>query len=98
MSKRLLPLFDRVLIKKLIPQTKTASGILLPESSQNKINEGLVIAVGPGARQSDGKIVTPVLKEGDKVVLPEYGGSQLKLNGEEYTLLREVDILGVLKD
>jgi len=98
MSKRLIPLFDRVLIKKIVPQTKTASGILLPESSQTKLNEGVVISVGAGARQSDGKIVSPQVKEGDKVVLPEYGGSQLKLNGEEYTLLREVDLLGILKD
>ena len=93
-----MPLLDRVLVRRLIPQTKTAGGLLLPEASQGKLNQGVVMRVGAGGRDKDGKTIAPMVKEGDKVLLPEYGGNALKLGEEEFTLYREQDILGVLSD
>jgi chaperonin GroES len=93
---RFLPLLDRVLVRRLIPQTKTAGGVLLPEASQSKLNQGVVVRVGGGARDREGKVIAPSVKEGDKVVLPDYGGSTLKLDNEEFQLYREQDLLGVL--
>jgi len=97
MSRRIIPLLDRVLVKRVVPQAKTAGGILLPESSQSKLNEGVVVRVGGGARDRDGKLITPTVKEGDLVLLPEYGGQQLKIDKEEFTLFRETDILGIIQ-
>ncbi|KNC78614.1 hsp10-like protein [Sphaeroforma arctica JP610] len=90
------PLFDRVLVQRLVAETRTAGGVILPEAAQSKVNEGTIVAVGPGAAASNGSIVTPVVNVGEKVVLPEYGGTPLKLGGEEYTLYREAEIVGVL--
>ena len=94
---RFVPLLDRVLIRRVVAATKSAGGVLLPDSSQSKLQEGVVVRVGAGARDREGKLIAPSVKEGDKVVLPEYGGSAVKLGGEEFTLYREQDILGVLQ-
>ncbi|CAO2832652.1 unnamed protein product [Amaranthus hypochondriacus] len=97
MAKRLIPTFNRILIEKITAPAKTTTGILLPESS-NKLNSGKVIAVGPGSRSDDGKLIPVSLKEGDTVLLPEYGGSEIKLKDKTYHLYREDDILGTLHD
>jgi len=81
--RRLIPLLDRVLVERIVAPTKTAGGLLLPESAVSKVNEGVVLAVGPGRRTKDGEVVPPSVKEGDKVLLPEYGGSLVKLNEKE---------------
>ncbi|KAH9326950.1 hypothetical protein KI387_007128, partial [Taxus chinensis] len=78
MAKRLIPCFNRILVEKVVIPSKTASGILLPEST-NKLNSGKVVAVGPGARNKEGNIIPVSLKEGDQVLLPEYGGTEVKL-------------------
>jgi len=97
MFKRLLPLSDRVLIRKAKPVEKIG-GIILPESAQKKLNQGTVLAVGPGARSKDGSLIPPSVKEGDTVCLSEYGGTEVQLaDGEELYLYREDDILGILK-
>ncbi|KAM0884528.1 hypothetical protein ACQ4PT_030921 [Festuca glaucescens] len=96
--KRLLPSFNRVLVEKIVLPKKSAGGILLPETSK-QLNSGKVIAVGPGERDRDGKLIPVALKEGDHVLLPEYGGLEVKLAPEkEYLLFRENDILGTLCD
>ncbi|KAK1678454.1 hypothetical protein QYE76_039302 [Lolium multiflorum] len=96
--KRLLPSFNRVLVEKIVLPKKSAGGILLPETSK-QLNSGKVIAVGPGERDRDGKLIPVCLKEGDHVLLPEYGGLEVKLAPEkEYLLFRENDILGTLSD
>ncbi|XP_019873290.1 10 kDa heat shock protein, mitochondrial [Aethina tumida] len=96
--KRLVPLFDRVLIKKAEAVTKTAGGIVIPEKAQAKVLQGTVVAVGPGARANDGQIIPLSVKVGDKVLLPEYGGTKLELEeNQEYHLYRESDILGKLE-
>ena len=98
MASRFVPLLDRVLVRRVVPQTKTAGGLLLPEASQGKLNQGVVVRVGAGGRDKDGKTTPPMVKEGDHVLLPEYGGNALKLGDEEFTLYREQDILGVLNE
>ncbi|PNH05805.1 chaperonin [Tetrabaena socialis] len=97
-ARRLIPLLDRVLIDKVQAATKSTGGILLPESVSQKVNEGLVVAVGPGRRNKDGDLLPVAVKEGDKVLLPEYGGSQIKLGDKELYLYRDEELLGVLKD
>ncbi|XP_054810607.1 10 kDa chaperonin, mitochondrial-like [Prosopis cineraria] len=97
MAKRLLPTLNRVLIEKIVPPAKTTAGILLPEKS-SKLNSGKVIAVGPGTRDKAGNLIPVSLKEGDTVLLPEYGGTQVKLDDKEFHLFREEDILGTLHD
>ncbi|XP_051145094.1 10 kDa chaperonin, mitochondrial-like [Andrographis paniculata] len=97
MAKRLIPLLNRVLVEKIVPPSKTTGGILLPEKS-SKLNSGKVVAVGPGLRDKDGNNVPVAVKEGDTVLLPEFGGTQVKLNEKEYYLYRDDDILGTLHD
>ncbi|KAL6530573.1 10 kDa chaperonin [Orobanche minor] len=97
MAKRFIPLFNRVLVEKLIPPSKTTSGILLPEKT-SKLNSGKVVAIGPGFRDREGKLVPVSFKEGDTVLLPEYGGAEVKLGEKEYHLYGDEDILGTLHD
>jgi chaperonin GroES len=89
-SKKLIPLLDRVLIEKIKPKEKTVGGILIPESGE-KLSFGKVIAVGQGSRDKEGKLQTPLVKEGDQVLLPEYGGSNLKLEGKDYAIYRDTE-------
>ncbi|KAG8382771.1 hypothetical protein BUALT_Bualt05G0111900 [Buddleja alternifolia] len=97
MAKRLIPTLNRVLVEKLIPPSKTSAGILLPERS-SKLNSGKVVAVGPGLRDKSGSTIPVAVKEGETVLLPEYGGTEVKLGEKEYHLYRDEDILGILHD
>ncbi|KAJ3152402.1 10 kDa heat shock protein [Geranomyces michiganensis] len=100
-AKRIIPLFDRVLIQRVKAPERTASGLFIPEKAQETLNEGLVIAVGPGApaaKDSAGGGVRPMsLKEGERVLLPPYGGNQVKLGDAEFFLFKEEEILGKLE-
>ena len=97
--KKLRPLMNRVLIKKTEPLTKTKGGILLPESKQEQLNFGTVIAVGPGRHLDNGQLRPITVKEGDVVLLPEYGGSKVTLgDNQEYFLYRDDDLMGTLHD
>eukprot|EP00456_Euglypha_rotunda_P082872 TRINITY_DN8176_c0_g1_i7.p1 TRINITY_DN8176_c0_g1~~TRINITY_DN8176_c0_g1_i7.p1 ORF type:complete len:112 (+),score=18.00 TRINITY_DN8176_c0_g1_i7:96-431(+) len=97
-ASRFSPLYDRVLVRRAAAQTKSAGGVLLPESAQEKLNQGEVVAVGPGGRTSEGKTLQLAVKVGDKVILPDYGGTQIKLDGsEDFLLFRDSDLLGILK-
>eukprot|EP00471_Norrisiella_sphaerica_P006398 CAMPEP_0184483434 /NCGR_PEP_ID=MMETSP0113_2-20130426/5086_1 /TAXON_ID=91329 /ORGANISM="Norrisiella sphaerica, Strain BC52" /LENGTH=93 /DNA_ID=CAMNT_0026863825 /DNA_START=117 /DNA_END=398 /DNA_ORIENTATION=+ len=91
-----MPLFNRVLVQRVAVETKTASGILLPESAQKALNQGTVVAVGPGGRAPDGTKLPMEIKVGDDVLLPEYGGQKVKLGDDEYTLYQDVDLLGIM--
>lgn len=88
---------NRVLVEKLLQPNKSAGGILLPETTK-QLNSAKVVAVGPGERDRDGKLIPVSLKEGDTVLLPEYGGTEVKLAEKEYLLFREHDILGRLEE
>ena len=93
MLKKLVPLADRVLVRRVVAQTKSAGGILLPESSVQKNNEGEILAVGPGATTREGAMIPITVSVGDKVLLPEYGGLPVKVDGEEIFLFRNDEIL-----
>merc|ERR1712087_365990 len=97
-ARRLIPLLDRVLVKRIEPPTKSIGGILLPDSAQTKLNEGVVVAVGPGRRDKEGTLLPMGVKVDDKVLLPQYGGNEVEIQEEEFTLFRDDDILGVLKE
>jgi len=92
--KKFLPLFDRVLVERFAPELKTKGGVLLPEKSQGKVLEATVIAIGPGKTTDSGSLIAPSVKVGDRVLLPEYGGSKLEIDAKEYFLFRDSDILG----
>eukprot|EP00794_Sanderia_malayensis_P003760 gene3760-4282_t len=92
--RRFKPLFDRVLIERLLADTKTKGGVLLPEKSIGKTMEGTVISVGEGVRDKDGQIVPVSVNVGDKVLLPEYGGTKVEFDDKEYYIFRDHDLLG----
>jgi chaperonin GroES len=97
-AKKLIPILDRILVQKIKPVTQTKGGLLLPESSTIKVNQGIVLAAGPGGRTRDGTAIPMAVKEGDTVLLPDYGGSNVKLGGEEFTIYRDEDILAIIKE
>eukprot|EP00976_Prorocentrum_cordatum_P074867 1181682-Prorocentrum_minimum.AAC.4 len=98
-AKRIIPTLDRILVQKVKPVTQTAGGILLPESSTTKANTGVVVAAGPGSRsRNDGNVIPMSVKAGDKVLLPDYGGTNVKLEGEEFIVYRDEDVLAVLQE
>ncbi|XP_022154455.1 10 kDa chaperonin, mitochondrial-like [Momordica charantia] len=97
MAKRLVPLLNRVLIEKIVPPAKTNTGILLPEKS-SKLNSGKVLSVGPGTRDREGNLIPVTVKEGDTVLLPEYGGTEVKLGDKQLYLFRDEDLLGTLHE
>lgn len=93
---KIRPLNDRVLVKRLEEVEKTKGGIIIPDSAKEKPAEGEVIAVGPGRLDDKGKRVPVELKAGDRVLFSKYGGTDVKLDGEDYLIMREDDILGVV--
>lgn len=89
------PLADRVVVKVLSGEEKTRGGIVLPDTAKEKPQEGEIIAVGPGRVLDNGQRVAPELKVGDRVIFAKYSGTEVKIEGEEYLILRESDILAV---
>ncbi len=94
MARSLAPLADRILVRRAAKEVQTAGGIYLPTDNVQSPNEGEVVAVGPGMRDVTGNQHAPTLKAGDSVLLPEYGGTSVKVDDEELFLFREDDILG----
>jgi len=95
--RRFKPLFDRILVEKFLPEVKTKGGVLLPEKGVGSVLEGTVVAVGPGARDKSGNVVPVSVKVGDKVLLPEYGGTKVTMEEKEYHIFRDGDILGTFE-
>ena len=93
---KLVPLGDRVVLKQLVAEETTKSGIVLPGQAQEKPQQAEVVAVGPGG-MVDGKEVTMQVKAGDKVIYSKYSGNEVKLDGEEYIIVKQNDILAVVK-
>ena len=91
----LKPLNDRIIVKSVTPQEKTAGGIYLPDSAQEKPQEAEVVAVGPGKVMENGKTVALEVKPGDLVIYAKYGGTEIKLGSEEFVILRQDDILAI---
>lgn len=95
---KLKPLGDRLVVKPVEQDEQTSSGIFLPETAKEKPQQGKVIAVGPGARDEDGDRIQMDVKVGDMVLYAKYSGTNVKLNGDEYLILKESDILALLED
>ena len=95
---KLRPLQDRVLVRRVEPEAKTAGGILIPDKAQEKPMEGEVVAVGPGARDADGKLHPLEVKTGDRVLFGKWSGTELRLDGEELMIMKESDIMGIVED
>jgi chaperonin GroES len=91
------PLQDRILIKRVDGEEKTAGGIIIPNSAQEKPQEGLVVAIGNGKRLDDGTLIEVDLKKGDRILFGKYSGSEVSIDGEEHLILREDEILGVME-
>jgi len=91
------PLHDRVLVRRLEGETKTKGGIIIPDTAQEKPMEGEVMACGPGARAEDGRLLPLDVKVGDKVLFGKWSGTEVKVDGEELVIMKESDIMGVLK-
>ena len=91
------PLHDRVVVKPTEQETKTAGGIIIPDTAKEKPMQGEVIAVGPGARGDDGKVTALDVKAGDKVLYGKWSGTEVKIEGETLLIMRESDLLGVLE-
>ena len=91
------PLQDRVLVRRLEQEEKTAGGIIIPDTAKEKPMEGEVVAVGPGARSEDGKLHPLDVKAGDRVLFGKWSGSEVKIDGEELVIMKESDILGIIE-
>ena len=91
------PLHDRVLVRRIEAEEKTAGGIIIPDTAKEKPQEGEVVAVGPGARDETGKLVELSVKAGDRVLFGKWSGSEVKIDGEELLIMKESDILGIVE-
>jgi len=97
MGLKIRPLQDRVIVQRVEEEERTKGGIIIPDTAKEKPQEGKVIAVGKGKVADDGKVIPLDVKAGDKILFGKYSGSEVKLGGEEYLIMREDDILGVIE-
>ena len=93
---KIRPLYDRLVVKRIEEQETTRSGIIIPDSAQEKPQEAEVVAVGRGKRLEDGTLVTLDVKIGDRILFGKYSGNDIRVDGEEYLIMREDDVLGIL--
>lgn len=91
------PLHDRVLVQRSEEETKTAGGIIIPDSNKEKPAQGVIVTVGSGYRQDDGSLRALDVKVSDKVIFSKYAGTEVKVGGEEYLIMKESDILGIIE-
>jgi chaperonin GroES len=92
------PLHDRVVVRRIEGEEKTKGGIIIPDTAKEKPQEGEVVAVGPGARDDNGKIVPLEVKAGDRVLFGKWSGSEVRIDGEELLIMKESDIMGVVEE
>jgi chaperonin GroES len=92
------PLYDRLVVKRIEEKETVMGGIIIPDSAKEKPQEGEVVAAGKGKRLEDGKLIALDVKVGDRILFGKYSGSDIKLNGEEYLIMREDEVLGVLEN
>ena len=91
------PLQDRVIVKRIAEEEKSRGGIIIPDTAKEKPSEGVIVSVGPGARDESGKIVPPDVKEGDRILFGKWSGTEVKLDGEELLIMKESDIMGIIE-
>lgn len=94
---KLKPLHDRVLVKRIESEERTKSGIIIPDSAKEKPQEGEVVAVGPGVRQENGTLTPLDVKKGDRILFGKWSGTEIKLDGQDYLVMKETDIVGILE-
>tara|TARA_B100001287_G_scaffold177498_1_gene149693 strand:+ start:14 stop:346 length:333 start_codon:yes stop_codon:yes gene_type:complete len=92
----LKPLHDRVLVRRVESDEKTAGGLIIPDSAKEKPAEGLIVAAGEGARKDNGELIAMAVKEGDKILFGKWSGTEVTIDGEELLIMKESDILGIL--
>ncbi|MCF7800079.1 co-chaperone GroES [Candidatus Babeliales bacterium] len=97
MSKNILPLYDRVLIKRMESEQKSAGGIIIPDTAQEKTQMGIIEAVGEGKITNDGSLRKLTLKKGDKILFGKYSGTEIKFESQEYLILKEDEVLGIIQ-
>lgn len=97
MSIKLQPLYDKIIVKRLEAEERTAGGIIIPDSAKEKPIEGKIVAVGTGSRDSEGKTIPLTVKEGDVVLFAKWGGTEIKIDGVEYLIMKESDVLAIKK-
>ena len=98
MATKLTPLGDSLLVERLEAEEKSAGGIVLPDSAKEKPIQGKVVAVGAGRLGDDGKPIALQVKKGDRILFGKYGGTEVKLDGDEYLIMKEEDVLAILED
>jgi len=91
------PLHDRVVVRRLDGEEKTKGGIIIPDTAKEKPSEGMIVAVGPGARDESGKIVALDIKAGDRILFGKWTGTEVKVDGEELLIMKESDVMGVVE-
>jgi chaperonin GroES len=92
----LKPLHDRVLVRRVASEEKTAGGLIIPDSAKEKPAEGVVVACGAGARKDNGELIAMAVKEGDRVLFGKWSGTEVSVSGEELLMMKESDIMGIL--
>ncbi|MFO1184360.1 MAG: co-chaperone GroES [Bauldia sp.] len=97
MPTKFRPLHDRVVVRRVESEERTAGGIIIPDTAKEKPQEGEVISVGPGARDENGKLVPMELKAGDRILFGKWSGTEVKLDGQEYLIMKESDVMGVIE-
>jgi chaperonin GroES len=97
MRMNIRPLYDRIVVKRIEEKEQIQGGIIIPDTAKEKPQEGLVIAVGQGKRLDSGKVVALDVKAGDRILFGKYSGNEIKIDGEEYIIMREDDVLGILE-
>lgn len=95
---KIKPLADRLVIERIEQDTKTAGGIIIPDTAKEKPKQGIVIAVGEGAKDQNGKRIPVDVKVGDIVLFTQWAGSEIKMDGKEYLVLKESDVIGIIED
>ena len=91
------PLHDRVVVRRVDSEEKTAGGIIIPDTAKEKPSEGVIVSVGPGARDEDGKHIVPDVKAGDRVLFGKWSGTEIKVDGEDLLIMKESDIMGIIE-
>ena len=91
------PLHDRVLVRRIEGEEKTAGGLIIPDTAKEKPQEGEVIAVGEGARKDNGELIAPAVKAGDRILFGKWSGTEVKIDGEDLLIMKESDILGIVE-
>jgi chaperonin GroES len=94
---KIRPLYDRIIVRRVAEEEKTKGGIIIPDTAKDKPTEGEVVAAGKGKMTEDGKVIPMDVKKGDRILFSKYGGTEVKIDGVEYLIMREEDVLGIIE-